>query len=313
MKKTFDILMNRKIQVLSLLLAFLVSCAPQPLNNPNPINPAPQEAVDLDPEEKGPWDGAIYSATSSDGINFSGKVLLFERSGVPNLLKLQNGDMVLLYQYFSNTDENLFDTIAYSISKNSGLTWTDTTAINFENLPDPQNPRLKPMDPAIVQLEDGRLRLYFTYHTTGSKTPALYSATTSDDNITSSFIVNPSQALITDKNLLDPAVTYFAGAWHHFTWQDGSDNNYHSISDDGLTFTMQEEISLPMEFLGQVVTYEDGLRFYGTGKGMVASAISADGYNWEMESDKIVQGADPAVQQLADGTYLMVYTSMNFN
>lgn len=318
--------MNRKIQVLAILFSFLVACTPQPLSNPNQVTQEPadssqnetktqvtQEEVDIDPDKKGPWDGSLYMTTSSDGLSFSGKTLVLERAGVPNLLKLQSGELILTYQYFSNTDAALFDIIAYSVSKDSGHTWSDPAAIQFEDLPSARESRLKPMDPSLVQLEDGRLRLYFTYHANGNEKPALYSATTQDSDISSAFTVNKTVALMVSANLLDPAVTFFNGKWHHYTWQDASDNNYHSVSDDGETFTMQDEISLEMDFLGQVISYQDRLRFYGTGKGGVVSATSSDGYSWTKEAGTRVQGADPGVQQLDDGTFVMVYTSMNFN
>ncbi len=87
------------------------------------------------PDTKGPWDGTIYLATSSDGLNFDGKEQLFTQAGVPNLLLQSNGDLILMYQYFSSTDEDLFDTITYSVSEDDGATWTDTSAIDFQGLP----------------------------------------------------------------------------------------------------------------------------------------------------------------------------------
>lgn len=264
------------------------------------------------PDAKGPWDGSLYFSSSEDGLDFSGKELVLERAGVPSLLKLQNGDLVLVYQYFSNTDPEFFDIIAYSVSADDGATWTATEPISIENLPEGLDEDKKPMDPTLVQLEDGRLRLYFTFHAKGKKTAALYSATTTDDNISSTFTTRTTPALISTQNLLDPSVTFFDGLWHHYTWQDGSDNNFHSTSTDGLSFTLQDDIVLPMEFLGQVIPFEDGLRYYGTGKG-VTSAFSTDGFAWEIDEESIAPGADPGVQKLDDGSYVMIYTSMNFN
>ncbi len=263
--------------------------------------------------DKGPQNGSISLATSSDGLNFEYKELVLEKAGVPNLLQLQSGELVLSYQYFSDTDEDMFDVIAYSVSEDSGATWSEPELVDFGNLPEPLDEAKAPMDPTLVQLEDGRLRMYFTYHAKGNKTAVLYSATTDDDKIDSTFTVNSTPALVVPGAfLLDPAVTYFNGLWHHYSWQDGSDNNYHSTSTDGLTFTLQDEINLPMDFLGQVIPFEDGLRFYGTGQGIV-SAFSSDGYTWEIDEENIIKGADPAVQELEDGSYVMVYTSMNFN
>ncbi|NBS41215.1 hypothetical protein EBS80_00965, partial [bacterium] len=87
----------------------------------------------------------------------------------------------------------------------------------------------------------------------------------------------------------------------------------HSTSSDGLTFALSDDISLPMDFLGQVVPVGEGLRFYGTGQGSVVSASSADGETWTMDAGSRAPGADPAVSMLDDGTYLMVYTAANFN
>jgi hypothetical protein len=266
----------------------------------------------LIPDTKGPWDGTIYMASSEDGLNFEGKTLLFEQAGVPNLLKLQNNDLVLTYQYFSGESKDMFDVIAYSYSDDNGENWTEPKAVKIEGLPSPEAAGRVPMDPTLVQLEDGRLRLYFTFHAKGNKSAALYSATASDSNIDSIFSVETTPALLVNENLLDPAVVFFDGLWHHYSWRGEDNDNYHSTSKDGLSFTRQDDINLEMDFLGQVIPFEDGLRFYGTGKGVV-SAFSSDGYNWKIDKEEIVQGADPAVQQLNDGNYLMVYTSMNFN
>lgn len=268
----------------------------------------------VDQAEQGPWDGRILLATSEDGLSFEGDELFLERAGVPNLLMLQNGDLVLTAQYFSNTDAELFDAIVYSISKDEGQTWSEIQGVTFENLPEPQSPERKPMDPTLVQLEDGSLRLYFTYHAKGEKNANLFSAHSDSEEMGAVFLVEPEPALEVEEGfLLDPAVVFFDGLWHHFTWQMESDDNYHSTSSDGLVFELQDEISLPMDFLGQVIPFEDGLRFYGTGEGGVVSAFSEDGFSWEVDQKSVVQGADPGVQQLEDGSYIMAYTSMNFN
>lgn len=266
------------------------------------------------PKTRGPWDGTLYELTSKDGLTFTGDRQLFKGAGVPNLLRLPSGELILTYQYFSAETESMFDVISYSTSADNGETWSDPKAVTFSGLPASAGTKLKPMDPTLVRADDGSLRLFFTYHAKGTQNPALYSAVAADGNIASTFVVNPTPALsVAGKNLLDPAVVFFDGAWQHYTWQDGSDNNYHSTSVDGTVFTLQDDINLPMDFLGQVIPSGSGLRFYGTGKGEVVSAYSADGNTWTMDSGSRAQGADPGVQQLADGTYIMVYTAANFN
>ncbi len=306
---------------LPLILMFLLTAcgttAPAQELTQNPPQDSAQEPTqdpqDWYPTQKGPWDGHLALARSSDGLAFDGAETLFEQSGVPNLLKLDDGSLVLTYQYFSKESQDAFDVIAYSLSNDEGDTWSETAIVEFEGLPEPLDAAKKPMDPTLVQLEDGRLRLYFTYHAAGEKTAALYVATAKNDDMTSTFEVKESPALQVDQNLLDPAVVFFDGTWHHYSWRMDSEANYHSTSEDGLTFTLQEDVTLPMDFLGQVIPYEEGLRFYGTGPQGVTSAFSEDGFTWEIDQQGIVQGADPGVQKIEEGAYVMVYTSMNFN
>lgn len=280
-------------------------------SNGTPVSTVPGSWI---PDTRGPWDGAIYQATSKDGLVFTGKTLVLDQAGVPNLLRMPSGELILTYQYFSSESESLFDVIAYSTSTDDGATWSATKAITFSGLPTPAGAKLKPMDPDLVRTEDGSLRLYFTYHAKGKKSAELYSAVAADGNIASTFVVNTTPALsVSGKNLLDPSVVLFGGLWHHYTWQDGSDNNYHSTSTDGVTFTLKDEISLPMDFLGQVIPSGSGLRYYGTGKGSVVSAYSSDGYTWTMDAGSRAQGADPGVQQISDSSYIMIYTAANFN
>lgn len=267
------------------------------------------------PKTQGPWDGSLFIATSEDGLEFTeGKEILTE-AGVPNLLRKSNGDIVLTYQYFSSTNEDLFDQIAYSISSDEGETWSEPETIAFEGLPEPLDAAKKPMDPTLVKTENGNgFALYFTYHAKGAKNADLYVALSSSEDLTQPFIVQKTPALnIPGVNLLDPAVISFKETWHHYSWQDKSDNNYHSTSTDGITFTKQKDISLGMDFLGQVIATNNGLRFYGTGKEGVMSATSPDGSTWAMDSGSRAMGADPGVLLMPDGTYLMVYTKMNFN
>lgn len=315
--------MTKHITSLTILLTgglFLgASCStPTTTTNTNTVvinNNTTNTTGDWVPDKQGPWDGSIQTATSTDGLNFTATGdVLSEQAGVPNLLQLADGTLVLLYQYFSFVNEAEFDVIAYSTSSDNGSTWSDRAILQFSGLPTPIDADKKPMDPTLVQLPDGRLRLYFTFHAQGNIKPALYSATTADDQLSSTFVVESTPALMSNTaNLLDPAVIYYKDQWHHYTWSMESDYNYHSISDDGEQFTMQDDIELPMDFLGQVIVTDDGLRFYGTGKGEIVSASSSDGYTWTMDDGSRERGADPGVLQLSDGSYLMVYTALNFN
>ena len=223
-----------------------------------------------------------------------------------------DGRLIAVYQYFSFDDETWFDVIAYSVSTDNGKTWTETQKLDIQELPESVGDK-HAMDPTLVETDEGGLRLYFTYKSSDEAYVHLNSAYASDGNIASSFIYEEGERPDIGKNMLDPAVVYFDGLWHHYTWDMDSDVNYHSTSQDVVNFELQDNIELPMDFLGEVVPADGGLRFYGTGQGGVVSAYSEDGYSWEMEEGSRMQGADPGVAQLSDRSYVMLYTSMNFN
>lgn len=263
------------------------------------------------PQTYGAWDGVVYAATSSDGLEFLSERKILEYAGVPNLLRRDDDSLVMVYQYFSRETEEMFDVIAYSLSTDSGVSWSDPLPVNIVDLPEPLDSGKIPMDPTLVAADDGSLRLYFTYHAKGNANAALYVAVAEDGDMSSPFVVaSPLSLSVEGVHLLDPAVTYYNGLWHHYSWIDGSDKNYHSTSRDGLVFTRDVDISLPMDFLGQVLPTTGGLRFYGTAKGNVATAFSSDGSEWTMEKGTLIPGVDPGIQQLADGSYLLVYVGV---
>ncbi len=268
------------------------------------------------PDSNGAWSGNLILAYSDDGLTFTEGERLIQYGGVPNLLYTSKGQLIATYQYFSREDESLYDVIAYSVSEDEGETWSDPQKINFEELPEGRTTATsttKPMDPTLVETEDGGLRLYFTYHGLKDEYARLASVYSEDGDISSSFVYDNGETPDIHKGILDPAVVYFNGLWHHYTWDMDSSDNYHSTSEDGINFELQENIEgLDMDFLGQVIVVDDGLRFYGTGNG-ITTAISEEGYTWEIEKEDALKGADPGVAQLEDGSYLMLYTSANFN
>ncbi len=282
----------------------------------------------------GPWKSNLYLSTSEDGLSFSGKELLVEHVGVPNLLLTSSGELIADYQYFSYEDEDLFGVIGYSVSEDDGKTWTDPKAVVITGLPEATTSMptsagevsvLRAVDPTLVQLSDGSLRLYFTYQAEGESYPQPASALNADGDITGTFVYegtildSPEEAA-----LLDPSVVYFNGLWHYYTWnvaQEGIGgspdpstpqdvDNYHGTSEDGITFTLEDPVTLDMGFLGQAVVVDGGLRFYGTGTGGIVSAFSSDGYTFVMDEGNRLQagGGDPGVAQLDDGTFVMIYT-----
>lgn len=259
----------------------------------------------------GPWEGDLYIAYSEDGLTFENEKLFLPHAGVPHILQISDGDLIATFQYFSFVNEELFDVIAYVISKDNGKSWSDIKAIKFDGLSKTKDSP-NPVDPTLMEIEDGTFRLYYTYHAIGEKYPQFYSAVA--DSIEGKF-VSQGACLEVDKMILDPAVVFFNDKWHHYTTyhgekEGGKELNCHSTSNTGTEFTKQEDIALDMTMLGDVIEVDGKLRFYGTANG-VKSAISEDGYEWEMESGIRINGADPGVVKLDDGRFMIIYTAMN--
>lgn len=272
-----------------------------------------EEIIEEMTSKPGPWDGNLYLATSDDGLTFEKQKVFVEHAGVPNILRTSEGDIIVVYQYFSTQNTSMFNSIAYSLSQDNGETWSLPTKVQFEDLPEPTVPLLTPVDPTLVELADGTLRLYFTYHAKDDEFARLASAHA--DHIRVPFVYEEGIRLAIDhQNLLDPAVIFFNGFWHHYAQYmmpsaPGIYDNYHSISVDGLDFELQDSIELGMMMLGNPILVDDGIRFYGSGGGKVLSAFSTDGFTWKMEDGiRIENAGDPAVVELLDGTFLMIYT-----
>lgn len=269
----------------------------------------------------GPWHSAMYIATSEDGLEFENEKLFLEHSGVPNLITTSDGKLIATFQYFSFQNQELFDVISYSVSEDNGTTWSPVRRVEINGL-DAGDANMRPSDtpnacdPTLVELEDGTFRLYFTHHPQGSQVPQMYSAKA--DSIDSIFESEGPQ-LDADLAVLDPAVVNFKGTWHHYTTyhesmdleneepeEGGLERSVHSTSDTGLNFTRQDDILMEMSFLGDVIEVDGQLRFYGGEH----SAVSDDGFTWTMEEGSRVEGSDPGVAQLSDGSFVIIYTAV---
>jgi hypothetical protein len=158
----------------------------------------------------------LYFAVSEDGETWERTTdePILEMASVPNLLLLEQdvGDFEAgtLISHFVDASE-MHDwgeeRIGYITSEDNGETWSDRALITIEDLPE----GLTGVDPCVVQLPDGRLRIYFFDFTAnknllnGEDTdPTFYSAI-SEDGLTFEFegeVYSSTAALITDPEVL---------------------------------------------------------------------------------------------------------------
>lgn len=270
------------------------------------------EPVDLSMKERndGPWNNDLEISYSTDGVNFNSTKVLVEGGGVPTMTRLNNGTLVLIFQWFPDTE--WFDYPAAMTSTDNGQTWTDPTPIVLKNYPAAYS---NPFDPTLVVTEEGTVRMYFTINPVvkvGSFDTQIRSAI-SEDGLTYEF---EEGIRFTDSDhelTRDAVAVLIEDTWHLYSPDhEEMGRSNHGTSTDGLDFTEESDIydSQQFNWLGNVINTTEGIRFYGTWNGEVAYKTTTDGFNWADPVQTNVLGADPGIIQAEDGTYIIVSTTV---
>jgi hypothetical protein len=86
---------------------------------------------------------------------------------------------------------------------------------------------------------------------------------------------------------------------------------YHAIREEAGSLARIGRIRAPgLRFVGGIVPHGKGLRAYISSNEGICSLVSSDGHHWTQEAGiRLANGWDPAVLQLGDGDYLMLYTA----
>ena len=271
---------------------------------PAPASPRPpgQQPGPTD----GPWNRDLLVAYSGDGLSFGEAARFVERAAVPCVIRDSAGRLVAVFQWFPFDAADAFDQVAVVFSEDAGTTWSSPEQMTVTGLP---GNLMRPFDPTVVQLDDGRYRLYITSNErTGGGRPAIYSAV-SNDGVAYTF--EPGARFAPAAGTVDASVVRFGGAWHLYshTMEANTGRGFHAVSSDGLAF---EE--LPMvdagsgrQWIGNAVAQGGTLRYYGSGRDGVWSATSADGSAWTLDAGWRLAGGDPSAAILADGEVMLVF------
>jgi len=277
--------------------------------------PAPQPTRPAAPGHgagaPGPWDGDLYIAESPDGSRFGKARRFVEGGGVASVLRDATGRLIAAFQWFPPDRGEHFDRIAVKISTDDGKTWSEPQPINLEGLPETY---IRPCDPTLVLLDDGRIRMYFTSDQRSGRRDTKPGAGTysaiSADGVHYQFEPG-ARFVVAGGTVLDCAVARLENRWHYYAPVQGQAGRaYHAVSEDGLNFTRQPDVTVPgdRQWLGCVIPVKEGLRFYGSGGPGGWSAVSSDGSNWQLTEDSPNAGADPGVVQTTAGRYLAIGT-----
>lgn len=295
------------------------------LNRPRPNQPLPNGPAANQQNQRGPWNNDIIVYKVATGAAPE-KLHTFERAGVSTVVRLKDGRLQAAFQHFPANDEQNFDKIATSFSEDEGKTWTKPKTVKFVDM---DQDLVRPFDPTLLLLPDGRIRMYFTSNRTRNfrrSAPAIYSAI-SDDGEKFTFETG-TRFGVADHIIIDCAAAFYEGKYHLIVPDNGSQEEflrrererqplasgkgYHAISEDGLTFERVDDVEIDSrsKFLGCMVNDGQELLFFGTGPGQWPLR-STNGKSWQFSREPIgIPGADPGAVQLKDGTWLLVVTGM---
>ncbi len=261
----------------------------------------------------GPWATRLMLAFSDNGRTFTrANQILFNHADVPNAITTPDGEIRVFFVAFCPAQ--MFNQLAVAVSRDA-VSWTYYRAtVNGLETRQPA-----PVDPTVVMTEDGRYRLYFTSAPPGAgSAPRTYSAI-STDGLT--FDLEGERFAVEGQPVLDPNLLKIGDTWHYFAG-GLPQTNYHAISTDGLTFTRMDDIWLENFMFANGYPMPDGYRYYGfvqeLGALTMYAAFSADGESWTLDAEPLLEVdessglesvalKDPAITQLPDGRYLLIY------
>lgn len=259
-------------------------------------------AMALFAQQLGPWSADLrwveITGTKAGPVTFH-----LQSAGVPALLKTKKGDLVAVFQWFPANEAEAWDRIAIQRSKDNGQSWSRPKTIKVDGFP---GDYMRPMDPAIVELPDGRLRLYFTSNPDrfARAGHAIYSAISSDSQ---KWKYETGERFKPEDQIgFDPTVVYFENKWHMITPKFRA-GGYHAVSTDGLSFKQLEVIEDPgYDWIGNVAVVKGKLTFFGGGAGLW-SRTRENGKWSEGKEYGVRQAGDPGVVNLGGDKLGILY------
>lgn len=265
---------------------------------------------------------AAYFTTSSDPNQFTDSVdPIFTAASVPEVVALTQdspagnaGDLLLYFVDAENFTGPNTESLGYAKSTDGGQTWSEKQHITIA---DKVNAGAV-VDPSAVQLDDGRVRLYYFGSKVTSGDPAsapgdhvIYSAI-SDDGL--NFTIEPGERFHLAQ-VTDPEVVRLDDAW--IMYISIGPTTAITTSTDGLTFTATGVTWDGGGVPGAFVDAADVVHLYGCGQGGIMTQTSADGVHFDSSTQptRALSYAgvicDPSPVLLANGTIGMVYKKID--
>lgn len=278
------------------------------------------------PDPSGPFNDQVYGAVSQDGVTFEELPgPFFEHASVPEVVELTQagaaGEAGALLLYFVDFSGERLGPGPEGLSMASSTDGRDWTAQRPVRVVGKRN-RGAAVDPSVVQLSNGRLRMYFfgseATHGDPASVPGdhvIYGAL-SEDGLT--FTVEPGVRFQAPR-ITDPDVLRVGEAW----WMvlSRGQETLLARSADGLTFVEEPRLRLTLGGVPGAVELADGrVRIFASGRGAIVSAVVRGDLSAPPQAEpgaRIERGramlvADPSCVRRRDGSYYLIFKSKPF-
>ncbi|MCP5117010.1 MAG: exo-alpha-sialidase [bacterium] len=261
----------------------------------------------------GPWNHQIHFATSDDSLRWrADQWPIMTQASVPDIIELSRrspagprGALLVYTVDARETKSQRGERLSRLVSTDGGNSWGPPETISLDRKPGEGNT----VDPSVVELDDGRLRLYFYLMKKGPPKPGemhrFYSAVSRDGL---RFELEEGVRFEAPR-VTDPEVVRAGNEWLMFLTRRGE--VLLARSRDGLTFQQQEDFRISKGGIpGALPLDANTVRVYLTGRPGITSAV----YNIEtgrLEPDAgsriRLPSADPAVWPRRGGGYVMIF------
>lgn len=257
-------------------------------NQPQPPSGQPQALKDQ-----------VFFTISADGLSWGPATLLAEKASVPDVIRTSQGVYWAYWVDFSNFTAPRTEKIGIARSTD-GSTWEKLGTVKFKDLGS-----IVPVDPDVIELPDGRLRMYFYDITQDRDDHPIYSAVSSDGL---NYELEPG-VRFKSPQIFDPDVIKLKDGRYRM-YLNNKGRIISATSPDGLTFTLDPGVRVERGGVpGSIVLADGTVRLYGCG---IPVYRSDDGLTFRIEREGVIRSVppeiicDPSVTATPTG-YLMVY------
>ncbi len=263
------------------------------MNNPAPANGQNAHTPNQD---------STWVTNSSDGVVWADPVQLATAASVPEIVTLADGSLLAMWVSFADNPTRFGEKLAAARLAKGSDTWQQMGTVLIS---DSEN--ITMVDPDLVVLPDGRLRLYAYDIRTDKATHTILSAISTDNG--NSFTMEPGVRFASEQ-MWDPNVVITADGTYRM-YYNGGDAIKSAVSPDGITFTADADVRWPRGGIPGALIENQTIWLYGCDKGLARRA-SSDGLSFGKTTQLVIKAppelfmCDPSVT-INDQGWWMVF------